>query len=140
MVGRFMTSAKRPADISPRNHALRAICTSSAPPASVLRSDLALGVRDALDQVVAALIGADLAGQALLHLDVELIAPGEMPGLKDRGADLAYVRGLVPDLQDGADVAPLRPALLHRVAVHHRGEARAEHRILREVDRLRVVA
>src|SRR5215208_1539440 len=83
-------------------------------------SDLALGVGDALDQVVAADVGRDLAGQALLDLDVELVGPREVPGLIDRGADLGDVGRLVPDLEDLRHVAPRRPAGLDDVALHHR--------------------
>src|SRR5580704_7544937 len=91
---------------------------------SVVRaSDLALGVGDALDQVVAALVGRDLAGQALLDFDVELIGPREMPRLINRRAGLADIGRLIPDLEEGRHVAPWRPTELDRIAVHHRGVA-----------------
>src|SRR5258708_4803056 len=103
-------------------------------------SGLALGVSYSLDQVVAALVGRDLAGQALLHLDVELIGPGEMPWLVERGHDGADVSRLVPHLEDRIDVAPRRPSGPDGVALHHRIVPGAEHRILGEVDGLRVRA
>src|ERR1044072_9956818 len=87
-----MTSAKRPADISRRNQGIRTRFTANSWTCVVRASDLALGVGDALDQVVAARIGGDLAGQALLDLDVELVGPREVPGLIDRRADLADIR------------------------------------------------
>src|SRR5580704_18801199 len=84
---------------------------------SVVRaSDLALGVGDALDQVVAALVGRDLAGQALLDLDVELIGPWEVPRLIDRRAGLADIGRLIPDFQQGRHVAPRCPAEIYGIA------------------------
>src|SRR5688572_4565024 len=135
-----MTSAKRPADISRRNQGIRTRFTAISWTCVVRASDLALGVGDALDQVVAALVGRDLPGQGLLDLDVELVGPREVPGLIDRRADLADIGRLVPDLEDLGHVAPWRPALLHRIAVHHRGVARAQHGVLGEAYSLRVVA
>src|SRR5471030_336786 len=134
--------ANVPADISRRNQGVRTLVStiSWSCAATVRTSDLALGVGDALDQVVAAGIGRDLAGQALLDLDAELIGPREVPGLIDRRADLADIGRLVPDLQDLRHVAPRRPAGLDDVAVHHRGVARAQHRVLGEADGLGVLA
>src|SRR5476649_56680 len=119
-----MTKANDDADISRRNQGtltlVPAIGAMTMLSASVVRvSDLALGVGDSLDQVVAAGVGCDLAGQALLDLDVELVGPGEVPRLIDRRADFADIGRLVPDLQDLGYVAPRRPARLDDIAVHH---------------------
>src|SRR5476649_580152 len=111
-----MKKANDDADISRRNQGRLAPVPGGGRmmlSASAVRvSDLALGVGDSLDQVVAAHVGGDLAGQALLDLDVELVGPGEVPGLIDRRADFADIGRLVPNLQDLGDVAPGRPACL----------------------------
>src|SRR5260370_559774 len=112
-----MKKAKCDARISRRSHGVglrRATMISCA--WLVRASDLALGVGDALDQVVAALVGSDLAGEALLDLDVELVGPREMPRLIDRRTSVADIRSPVPDLEDGGNVAPRRPAELHCIA------------------------
>src|SRR5205085_7998998 len=93
----------RPSRHQPGSGACRATPTSALAPAC---SCLALGVGYSLDQVVAALVGRDLAGQTLLDLDVELIGPGEVPRLVERGHDRADVGCLVPHLENGIDVAP----------------------------------
>src|SRR4249919_535577 len=100
-----MKNAKCDARISRRNHGRRIRRATGNSWTCVLRaSDLALGVGDALDQVVAALVGRDLTGQTFLDLDVELIGPREMPRLVDRRAGLADIGRLVPDLQQGRHV------------------------------------
>src|SRR5690348_6208987 len=100
-----MASANWRADSSRRSQGRRPGAASGCWAVVVRASDLALGVGDTLDQVVAAHIGRDLAGQALLDLDVELVGPREVPGLIDRRADLGDIGGLVPDLQDLRHVA-----------------------------------
>src|ERR1700754_3039939 len=115
-----MTKANCRADSSPRNQRRRRRAAIGGWASGVRGSDLALGVGDTLDQVVAADVRGDLAGQALLDLDVELVGPWEVPRLIDRGAELGYVGRLLPDLQDLRHVAPRRPAGLDDVAVHHR--------------------
>src|SRR3954452_21741554 len=110
MVGRFITTPSAPSDSSrvPRRSGLPAFATSAvllgasialtSNPRLAL-SSLPLGVRDALDEVIAALIGRDLAGQGLLDLNVELIGPWEVPGLVKRGHHRANVGCLVPHLE-----------------------------------------
>src|SRR5215470_15633923 len=119
-----MKNANWPADISRRNHGRLRRGSAKVWACVVRASDLALGVGDALDQVVAAGVGGDLTGQALLDLDIELVGPREVPGLIDRRADLADIGGLVPDPEDLGHVAPRRPAGLDDVARHHRLVAR----------------
>src|SRR5712672_3626190 len=104
-----MASANCPADNSRRSHGRRRRTATGCWATLVRASDLALGVGNALDQVVAACVHRDLAGQALLDLDVELVGPREVPGLIDRGADLGDISRLVPDLQDLRHIAPRRP-------------------------------
>src|SRR6201986_3626273 len=98
-VGTFSQKANHGADISRCRQGRRTL-GAAVIWAEVLRTlALALGLGDALDQVVAALVGGDLAGQALLDLDVHLIGPREVPGLVDRRADLADIGRLVPDIE-----------------------------------------
>ncbi len=76
-----MKNAKLPADISRWNQGLRPVrAIDSAGAWSRQGSDLALGVGNALDQIVTALVGRDLTGEAFLDLDVELIGPGKCHG------------------------------------------------------------
>jgi len=80
-----MKKAKCDARISRRNQGMRIRRATAISWTWVVRAaDLGLGVGDTLDQVVAAVVGRDLAGQAVLDFDVELIGPREMPRLVDR--------------------------------------------------------
>src|SRR6476659_8441227 len=150
MVGRFITTPSAPSDSSrvPRRSGLPAFATSAALLGAriALTSNprlaslgLPLGVGDALDQVVAALIGRDLTGQGLLDLDVQLVGPWKVPGLVKRGHDSANVGRLVPHLENGVDVTPRCPSALDGIALHDRVVAGAEHRIFGKVDSLRVL-
>ena len=68
-------------------------------------------------QRVAALVGRDPPGQRLLHLDVDSVAPREVPRFIDRVAHLADIDRRVPDLEDLLALASGLPALGDRCAL-----------------------